>query len=124
MASLEDNMQRDELRAFLTARKGVTEEQPFGPDTAVFKVLGKLYALVPDNEPLRISLKCDPDEALFLRDIYPAVQPGYHLNKRHWNTVTVDGTVPDKELRQMIDNSYDLVVKGLKKAERTRLQSL
>ncbi|MCP4360405.1 MAG: MmcQ/YjbR family DNA-binding protein, partial [Chloroflexi bacterium] len=71
--------------------------------------------------PLRASLKCDPDEALFLRDMYTAVQSGYHLNKKHWNTVTVNGSLPDDELWRMVDMSYDLVVKGLKKADRNLL---
>jgi len=85
----------------------------------VFKVLGKMFALVSwQATPLKISLKCDPMEALFLRDMYTAVTPGYHLDKRHWNTITLDGSVPEADLHRMIDDSYDLVVRGLKKAER------
>jgi predicted DNA-binding protein (MmcQ/YjbR family) len=117
-------MQRHELHAYVLDRKGVTEERPFGPDAAVFKVMGKMYALIPDDEPLRITLKCDPDEALFQRDMYPAVQPGYYMNKRHWNTVTIDGSIPEKELRRMVDDSYKLVVKGLRKTDREKLKGL
>ena len=113
-----------DLQSYLLNKPGTTEEQPFGPDVSVYKVLGKMFALLPDDPPLRISLKCDPDEALFLRDMYPAVQPGYHLHKKHWNTVTVDGTIPKGEIWGMIDMSYNLVVKGLKKADRNRLQNM
>ncbi len=115
-------MNLDTLRNILMQKPATTEEVPFGPDVLVFKVKGKMFALVPwENPAPSISLKCDPDEALFLRDIYPAVNPGYHLNKRHWNTVTLDGTVPEAELLRMIDDSYRLVVKKLKKADRANL---
>lgn len=103
------------------SKKGVVEERPFGPDTVVFKVVGKIFALIGDNEPLQVNLKCDPDEAIFLRQMYTAVQPGYHMNKRHWNTVTVDDSIPEEEVWQMIDSSYNLVVGGLKKADRDAL---
>jgi predicted DNA-binding protein (MmcQ/YjbR family) len=111
-----------ELESYLQGKKGVTAERPFGPEVCVYKVLGKMFALVPDDPPLNVSLKCDPDEALFLRDMYTAVQPGYHLNKQHWNTVTIDGSIPDAEIQRMMDTSYDLVVKGLRKAEREQLR--
>ena len=115
-------MKLETLRSILLQKTAVTEEMPFGPGVLVFKVKGKMFALVPDEESApSISLKCDPDEALFLRDIYTAVNPGYHLNKRHWNTVTLNGTVPEPELLRMIDDSYRLVVKGLKKADREEL---
>jgi len=88
----------------------------------VFKVAGRMFALVPvEEEPGSISLKCDPDLALHLRARYEAVQPGYHLNKRHWNTVTLDGSIEDAELEEMIGHSYDLVVRGLPRAERARI---
>lgn len=109
------------IRTYLLNKKGTTEERPFGPDVLVYKVMGKMFALVPEDLPLRISLKCDPDEALALRDMYTAVQPGYHLNKKHWNTVTPDDTLPEEELWRMIDNSYALVVAKLKKAKREQL---
>jgi len=113
-----------DLQSYLMNKPGTTAERPFGPDVQVYKVLGKIFALVPDEPPLRISLKCDPDEALFLRDMYTAVQPGYHLNKKHWNTVTIDGTIPKDEIWDMVAMSYALVVKSLKKADRIHLQNL
>jgi predicted DNA-binding protein (MmcQ/YjbR family) len=117
-------MNLPDLQTYLLAKKETTEERPFGPEALVYKVMGKMFALVAwEKDPLDISLKCDPDEALFLRDIYPAVRPGYHLNKKHWNTVTLDGSVPEKELKRMIDDTYNLVVKGLTKAQRQTLQN-
>ena len=111
------------LREYLLAKAGTTEEQPFGPDALVFKVVGKMFALVAWRQhPLRISLKCEPPLAEMLRTTYRAVQPGYHLNKRHWNTVILDGSVPADEVAEMIDRSYRLVVKGLTKAARETLQ--
>ena len=118
-------MNLTELRFYLLAKKGTTEEMPFGPDTWVYKVVGKMFALVPlDADPLAISLKCEPGQALLLRDVYPAVQPGYHMNKTHWNTVTLDGTIPEPEIWGMIDDSYDLVVAGLSRAQRAALDAL
>jgi len=118
-------MQLETLRAFLLQKKGTTEERPFGPETLVFKVRGKMFALVAWAEiPLRITLKCDPDDALALRDQYQAVQPGYYMSKRHWNTITLDGSIPDDEIRGMIEDSYALVVKGLKKSVRQELADL
>ncbi len=115
-------MNLKQLQDYLMAKQGTTEERPFGPQALVYKVMGKMYALIAwEEDPLDISLKCDPDEALFLRDIYPAIRPGYHMNKRHWNTITVDGSIPPKELLRMIDDSYALVVKGLSKAQRNKL---
>jgi len=115
-------MKLDDLRDYLMQKKSVTEELPFGPEALVFKVVGKMFALVGwQSSPLRLSLKCDPNDALALRDMYPAVQPGYYLNKKHWNTIILDGTIPEIELLKMIDHSYQLVVKSLKKAEREAL---
>jgi predicted DNA-binding protein (MmcQ/YjbR family) len=111
------------LRAYLLDKPGATEERPFGPDALVFKVMGKMFALVAwQAQPLTISLKCDPGLAEMLRTTYGAVRPGYHLNKRHWNTVTLDDSIPQDEIREMIDNSYTLVVKGLTKADREKLR--
>ncbi|MFW5748809.1 MAG: MmcQ/YjbR family DNA-binding protein [Chloroflexota bacterium] len=129
---------RQTLRAYCASRKGAVEDYPFGPDTLVFKVMGKIFALMPVNPPpvdgpigsepgaipLRINLKCDPKLAQILRETYPSVRPGYHMNKRHWNTVIIDGTISDDEIFEMIDNSYMLVVSGLKKADRDRLNVL
>ncbi len=98
------------------------EEFPFTPQTSVFKVLGKVFALSAlAAEPLRVNLKCDPEIAVRLRTEHPAVVPGRHMNKRHWNTVTLDGSVPDRLVREMIEDSYDLVVAGLPRAVRLRL---
>jgi predicted DNA-binding protein (MmcQ/YjbR family) len=113
------------VQAYLLNKKGATEERPFGPEALVYKVMGKMFALIGEgSDPLQISLKCDPDEALALRDMYTAVTPGYHLNKRHWNTVTLDGTLPDNELWHMIDQSYELVVRGLTRKARAEWESL
>ncbi len=115
-------MNLDSLRQLMLTKKGATEEQPFGPDVLVFKVMGKMFALIPlEDDPLRINLKCDPDLALTLRDRYKAITPGYHMNKKHWNTVILDNTVPQEEVQGLIDHSYNLVVKGLKKTDREKL---
>jgi predicted DNA-binding protein (MmcQ/YjbR family) len=112
----------EELKSACLAFAGASEEFPFDEANSVFKVAGKVFALSRlDADPLRVSLKCDPDLAVQLRMSYPAITAGYHLNKRHWNTVVVDGSVPDNLLRQMIEDSYDLVVAGLPKARRERL---
>ncbi|MFJ5786724.1 MmcQ/YjbR family DNA-binding protein [Streptomyces hydrogenans] len=114
-------MTPDRLRAFCLEFNDATEEFPFGPDTSVFKVAGKLFALSwLDGEPLRINLKCDPEDAVRLREEHPAITPAYHMNKRHWNTVEVAG-LPDRMVRELIEDSYDLVVAGLPKAVRLRL---
>ena len=112
------------LRAYCLQQTGAVEEFPFGPQAAVYKVMGKMFALVPVDEPASISLKCDPEWAMLLRENYEAVQPGYHLNKKHWNTISSDGTVPDDEVLEMIRHSYALVVKSLKKADREALQKM
>jgi predicted DNA-binding protein (MmcQ/YjbR family) len=110
-----------ELRAFCLEFNAAVEEFPFGPETSVFKVLGKLFALSAlEAEPLRVNLKCEPEIAVQLRADHPAVVPGYHMNKRHWNTVTV-GELPDRMVRELVEDSYDLVVAGLPRAERLRL---
>jgi predicted DNA-binding protein (MmcQ/YjbR family) len=112
------------LRDYCTARTGVTEEFPFGETTLVFKVMGKLFALTDvEALPLTVNLKCDPDLAIELRERYPAVQPGYHMNKTHWNTVELDGSLTDDEVKQMIDHSYELVVRGLTKRAQAALNS-
>jgi predicted DNA-binding protein (MmcQ/YjbR family) len=102
-----------------------TEEQPFGPNVDVYKVAGKMFAIVsPDETPPSVSLKCDPTLALELREEYPAVTPGYHLNKTHWNTVALDGTVPDHELKKMMTHSYERVIESLPKTQRERIASV
>ena len=115
-------MNTDSVHAYLMAKKGATEEYPFDAETPVYKVMGKTFALLaPKQRPLRMTLKCDPDHALILRDMYPAVIPGYYMNKRHWNTIVLDGTIANDEIEEMIDESYDLVVKGLTRAARESL---
>lgn len=105
-----------QLREYCLRKDRVTERTPFGPDVLVFKVGGKMFALAAlDEVPTRVNLKCDPDLALELRDRYEEVRPGYHMNKKHWNTVEIEGGIPDPELRKMIDHSYDLVAKSLPK---------
>jgi predicted DNA-binding protein (MmcQ/YjbR family) len=100
------------------------EDFPFGPDVYVYKIGGRMFATLASEAGLaRMNLKCDPEEALFLRDLFAAVRPGYHMNKAHWNTVLLDGSVPRGELERMIDRSYGLVVRKLARAERLALET-
>src|ERR1700747_3327070 len=106
------------FREYCLSKPRATEGTPFGPDVLVFKVAGKRFALAAlDEIPPRVNLKCDPDLALDLRDHYEQVTPGYHMNKKHWNTVEIASGIPTTELRKMIDHSYKLVTKSLSKAE-------
>jgi len=108
-----------DFREYCLRKPGASEGTPFGPDVLVFKVGGKIFALAALNGvPPRVNLKCDPDLALDLRDRYEQVTPGYHMNKKHWNTVEIDGGIPAVELWRMIDHSYELVVKPLLKKAR------
>jgi len=117
-------MNIESLRTYCLKKKGVTEEFPFGPDTLVFKVKGKVFLLTSlDSETFRFNVKCDPDKAIELRERYDAVQPGYHMNKKHWNTVIVDGRLSQQLLREMIDDSYELVVQSLPKKIREELSN-
>ena len=110
------------LARILLQKPGAVEEYPFGPEAAVFKVMGKMFALIAwQEDPLRITLKCDPDEAQALRAVFAAVEPGYYMNKQHWNTVTLDGSIEKAAVLNMIDSSYELVTRGLKKADREKL---
>src|SRR6058998_3051975 len=116
-------MDLEEFREYCLAKGGVTEGTPFGETVLVFKVAGKMFALAAlDEIPATVNLKCDPDVALELRDQYEQVRPGYHMNKRHWNTVEINSGVPEVELRKMIDHSYELVVQGLPKKTREKLR--
>ena len=115
-------MTRDEAWARCAARRGATETYPFGEDTAVYKIGGKMFALIPwSADPPHLSLKCDPEWAEVLRNAYAAVEPGYHLNKKHWNTIVLDGTVPDDEIEELIEHSYALVVESLPRRVRGSL---
>jgi predicted DNA-binding protein (MmcQ/YjbR family) len=110
-------MNLEEFREYCLTKANATEGTPFGPDTLVFKVGGKIFAITAlDEVPARANLKCDPDLALELRDRYEQVRPGYHMNKKHWNTVDIESGVPDAEIRKMIDHSYDLVAKKSRSA--------
>ena len=112
-------MNVERFREYCLAKSGVTEDSPFGPEHIVFKVGGKMFALLAFEEvPPTANLKCNPDLALELRDRYEQVRPGYHMNKKHWNTVEIDLGIPEAELCKMIDHSYELVVQGLPKAQR------
>jgi predicted DNA-binding protein (MmcQ/YjbR family) len=101
------------LRDYCISKKGATESFPFGDDTLVFKVDGKIFALVNLDGDLSINLKCDPALAIELRERFTSVTPGYHMNKKHWNTVLLEGSVPDKDVFSWIDHSYNLI-KGKK----------
>ncbi|MCL3997430.1 MmcQ/YjbR family DNA-binding protein [Streptomyces lavenduligriseus] len=116
-------MTPEELRAFCLSFNAAVEDFPFGPEFSVFKVLGKMFALTTlDARPLTVNLKCDPEDAVRLRGEHEGlIVPGWHMNKRHWNTVTVDGALPDRLVRELIEDSYDLVVAGLPRAQRLRL---
>ncbi|MBM7774870.1 putative DNA-binding protein (MmcQ/YjbR family) [Actinokineospora baliensis] len=99
----------------------VTLEEPFRPGVLVYKVAGKVFAILQGDNPAQVTLKCEPGWALELRAQFDAVIAGYHMNKRHWNTVLLDGRVPEEELRDMVEHSYDLVVAGLPKAVRANI---
>jgi predicted DNA-binding protein (MmcQ/YjbR family) len=118
-------MNLESFRAYCAAKPGTTASFPFDEEILVFKVFGKIFALTNVNQaPPAFNLKCDPEWAHVLREAHAAVQPGWHMNKRHWNTVTVDGSIGEAELHAMIDHSYALVVKGLKRADREQLERL
>lgn len=105
-------MNIEEIREYCIRKQGTEESFPFGPDTLVFKVSGKIYLLMGlDAQPARFNVKCDPEKAIDLRETYNCVVPGYHMNKKHWNTVIVDGSVSAKLLKEWIDDSYNLVKK-------------
>jgi predicted DNA-binding protein (MmcQ/YjbR family) len=111
-----------EFREYCLTKPRATEGTPFGETVLVFKVAGKMFALVSlDQVPATANLKCDPDLALELRDRYRQVRSGYHMNKKHWNTVEIESGIPETELRRMIDHSYDLIVQSLPRASRSKI---
>jgi predicted DNA-binding protein (MmcQ/YjbR family) len=113
---------RDDIFDLCSRLPGALEDYPFGDGVAVFKVGGRMFAIVPVEEvPVNVTLKCDPDLALHLRAQYKAVRPGYHTNKRHWNTVVLDGSIDNAEIQEMIEHSYELVVRHLPRADRDRI---
>lgn len=104
-------MNIETIRDYCLSKPGCEETQPFGPDTLVFKINGKMFLLLSlDSAPPQFNVKCDPDKALELRETYAAVLPGYHMNKKHWNTVVLNGTIPSKNIKEWIDDSYTLVL--------------
>ena len=118
-------MNYETLCGYLESKPGARRDMPFGADALVFKVLDKMFALVAwQKDPLTISLKADPIDAVILRKQYQAISPGYHMNKKHWNTVTLDGSVPDDEIRLMIDESYSLVVEGMTRKKQNQIKKI
>lgn len=109
-------MDIEQLRDFCLAKPDVEECFPFGPETLVYKIKGKMFLLVPlEAQPLQFNVKCDPEKAIELREEYGCVKPGYHMNKKYWNTIVVDGTLSVQQLEQFVNDSYFLVVKGKNK---------
>jgi predicted DNA-binding protein (MmcQ/YjbR family) len=116
-------MNIEELREYCLSKPGTSEGLPFGPDTLVFKVLDKMFALTGlDSPELAVNLKCAPELAIKLREQYPCVRPGYHMSKKHWNTVDINGSVDDSQLHEWINHSYDLVVSKLPKKQQESLK--
>lgn len=111
------------FRNYCLSKKGATECFPFDRTTLVFKVMGKMFALTDVNDLFWINIKCLPEIAQELREKYPCVKPGYHMNKNHWNTITIDGSISDELLMEWIDHSYDLIVKSLPKKTQSVLLS-
>jgi predicted DNA-binding protein (MmcQ/YjbR family) len=117
-------MNIEAYRDYCISKPSVTEGFPFDNETLVFKVMDKMFALTNVEQFSSINLKCDPELAIKLRESFPAVQPGYHMNKKHWNTIEMDGSVSNEQLYQWIDHSYDLVVSGLPKKVREELKGM
>ena len=114
-------MNIEEIRDYCLAKPGVTEGLPFGEDTLVFKVGEKLFLLISISDSTHFNVKCDPERAVELREQYSEVQPGYHMNKKHWNTISTDGSLTRRQLCDMIDHSYQLVLNSLSKILRARI---
>lgn len=114
----------DEFREYCLSKPGVTESTPFGPDTLVFKVMNKMFAVTGIDEFEYVNLKCDPERAVELREQWAGIKPGWHMNKQHWNSVFTDGSVPDKMILELTDHSYDLIVAGLPKKVKAELDSI
>ena len=109
-------MNIEDIRTYTLSKENVEEGFPFGEETLVFKVNGKIFLLVSlDSQPLQFNVKCDPERAIELREEYACIMPGYHMNKKHWNTVIIDRTLTNKQLKEQIDHSYNLVYKPKKK---------
>jgi predicted DNA-binding protein (MmcQ/YjbR family) len=117
-------MNIEEFRDYCLAKKGVSESFPFDQQTLVFKVMGKMFALADVDVFTGINLKCDPERAAELREHHEGIQPGYHMNKTHWNTVSTDGSITDELIFELTDHSYELIVKSLPKKLQAELKSL
>jgi predicted DNA-binding protein (MmcQ/YjbR family) len=117
-------MDLDKIRSYCLKKKGVTESLPFDEETPVYKVMGKMFLLSNLIPPISINIKCDPELAVELREKYIAVSSGYHMSKLHWNTVILDGSIPDKYIYEWIDLSYELIVNGLPRKEKKFLSKL
>ena len=117
-------MNIEELREYCIAKKAVTESFPFDEETLVFKVMNKMFLLTNINKELSMNVKCDPEKAIELREQYSSVLPGWHMNKKHWNTVDIDGSISDNQLKEWIDDSYDLIVASLTKKLQNELLSM
>lgn len=105
-------MTEEDIRDYCLSKPNATEGLPFGPTVLVFKVNNKIFLLLPlDEHPINFNVKCDPEMAVELREQYPAVKPGYHMNKKHWNTITIDGSLSTQQLQGFIDHSYALIAK-------------
>ncbi len=117
-------MNIETISEYCLSKKGVIEDFPFDEETLVYKVGGKMFVLIPlEKIPLQINLKCDPEKAIELREAYDGITPGWHMSKKHWNTITLNDSIRWSELKEWIDHSYDEVVKGLKKSDRDKLTS-
>ena len=115
-------MNLEEIRTYCLSKTAVSESLPFDENTLVFKVGSKMFALMSlDSDPLNLNLKCNPEKAILLRNDYSQITPGYHMNKKHWNTIKIDGMLSPSLIRALIDHSYELVVSGLTKKERLKL---
>ncbi len=115
-------MDLETIREYCLKKKGVTESLPFNEDSPVYKVMSKIFLIANLTPPTSINLKCDPEKAVELRERYPAVTPGYHMNKLHWNTILLDNSTPDKLILSWIDDSYNLAASGLTKKEKEKLK--
>ena len=115
-------MNLEQIETIFMGKQGATKDFPFGEETIVFRVMDKMFGLISlKTTPLNINLKCDPNDAIAYRDIYECVNPGYHMNKKHWNTITLDGTIKEEILKDMVNESYDLIVSKLTKKQKEEL---
>lgn len=118
-------MELPDVIAYCLSLPGTEETTPFGPEALVYKVCGKMFAVtVPEDFPARVNLKCDPERSIELRDRHEAIKPGWHMNKKHWNTVVLDGSLPPALVRELVEHSYQLVVASLPKKQRDKLSSV